>query len=581
MSPHGAIILAGMILGGLALFLFGIQILTSDLSGAAGARLRWLLMRVAGNRMLGLGLGTMAGFAMHSSGATVALVGFVDAGLLNLTAAAAPVVGANVGTTLSMQLVALRLEELALLLVALGFLARVTAPVGLLRYLGGALLGLGLIFVGLQFMKAGIEPYRDVVRPWLELMDGSTPLGLLRGVLVATAITAVVQSSGATIGMAIALASAGALATLEQAYPIVLGAHVGTCATALLGSIGRNVEARRTAALHLVFNLGNVVLAAAAMPLFLGLARALGGGLAHEIVNLHTAIMLVAAAIALPARPLLVAAARRVVPSRGVPPEPSHLDRSLLDRPEEALVAVIRELRRATRFCLESLDHAAHVMLFEDVRRRSRRVQRNEQVIDQIKISLRDYLLSLAMRRLTRRQAVLIQHLDRCMIDLERIGDHIDRIREISELRRRQPRGLVDRESLERLFELHHQARGVVALTMKSLDADAPEFAPLAAKILHAREEYVNASAAAREAFMGKVRERAFPALAGLLYSEYVASLDRIVRHARSIALAECQPRFRIKPHKLGCEAALDDAEPPPLVDARELLARFHEKESR
>ena len=503
----------------------------------------------------------------------------MDAGVLTVSRAVAPILGANIGTTLSMQVVALHLEQLALLMVAAGFLLRMVGPQGLPRFLGGALLGLGLIFLGLQIMKDGIAPHRDAVRPWLQLVDGTSLPGLLGGILVGRPGHGRRPERGAIIAMAMALAAAGVLTGLEQVYPMVLGAHIGTCSTALLASIARNVEARRTAAVHLVFNLGNVALAVAAMPFFLWLVRTIGGDLGHQIVNLHTAVMLVASALFLPARPVLLAGAKLVFPSRGPAPEPSHLDRELLDRPEEALVAVIRELRRATGICLESLDHAAHLMLFEDVRYRSRCVERNEQVIDQVKISLRDYLLSLATRRLTRRQAVLIQHLDRCMIDLERIGDHIDRIREISEQRRRQPRSRVDRDSLERLFDLHHQARSVLALTMTSLDAEAREFAPLAQRILTARGAYVEASVAVRTAFQEKIRERAVPALAGLLYSEYVASLDRIVRHARSIALAESQPRFRIKLHKLGREAPPDDVLPPPLVDADEILARFHEEE--
>jgi len=576
---HGAE-LVGTLLGGLALFLLGMQILSGDLRRAAGARLRTLLGRAVGRPVLGLSLGVAAGFAMHSSGATVMIVGFVDAGLMTLQGAVAPILGANIGTTLAMQLVSLRLEDVALPLIAAGFLVRLVAPRPWQRHIGGAVLGFGLLFLGLKIMKGALEPHRDQLRPWLELIDGSTWSGLLRGTVVAAAVTAVIQSSGATIGMALALISAGALVSLDQAYPIVLGAHIGTCATALIGSVGRAIDARRAAAVHLIFNLGNVLLAIVARPIFIAAVGAIGGSLGHQTVNLHTMIMVVAALLALPATRLLARAAAFLVRRREPRPEPSYLDQALLNRPEQALAAVICELRRVATIALESLDHTAYLMLVESVGHRARRVVRNEQVIDEIKIAMHGYLLALTRRRLSRRQAILIQHLDRCMIDIERIGDHIDRLREISALRLKRRRALVDRESLERLFDLHHRAREILALVIASLDAEARKFAPLARRILAARDAYVQASADVEEAFRKKQTERMVPALAGVLYIEYVASLDRIVRHARSIALVESHSKFRIKPRKL--DRVVEDAEdipPLPLLDPDEILERFHRED--
>jgi phosphate:Na+ symporter len=287
-----------------------------------------------------------------------------------------------------------------------------------------------------------------------------------------------------------------------------------------------------------------------------------------------------AALFALPSARLLVALVRRLVGPRERLPEPSHLERGLLDRPEDALAAVIRELRRVTQLSRESLDNVAYVLLLEDSERRARRIRRNEQVIDQIKIALREYLLALSRRRLSRRQAMLMQHLNRCMIDLERIGDHIDKIREVSADRRRGLVVLVDRNVLEGLFELHERARGVLALVAGSLDAETTRFQNLARRILAARDDYVEASHDVQEIVRDALEEQRISSLAGVLMSEYVASLDRIVRHARSIALVESQSRFRLKPRKFGrVEPPADEPNVHPDADTRDVLERFHREE--
>jgi phosphate:Na+ symporter len=300
MSFQESLFLSFTILGGLALFLFGMQLMTEGLRLAAGERLRLIIYRGTGNRLAGLGLGTGLGFLMHSSATTVMTVGFINAGLLSLVHSLPVIMGANIGTTLSMQLISFRLTDYALMAVALGFLVSVAAPSSLVRNIGRSLLGFGLLFNGMDLMSGAIAPHGDLLLPWLSRLDGSTWSGMLLGTLLAWLFTAVVQSSGATIGMIFVLISAGVFTSLQQVYPIVLGAHLGTTTTALIAALGCGIEARRGAVANLLFNGFNVTLALLAAPLLIAAMEFSSDDVVRQTANLHTAIMVIAAVLLLP-----------------------------------------------------------------------------------------------------------------------------------------------------------------------------------------------------------------------------------------------------------------------------------------
>lgn len=579
MTAQAVLFLTFEILGGLALFILGMNIMTDGLRKAAGSSLRTLLSKATRNRLSGLGMGTLLGTLVQSSATTVMLVGFINAGLMTLAQSVPPMLGANVGTTISMQLISFRLGDYCYIAITAGFVLEFVGPSPRLKQLGRALLGFGLIFLGMNTMGGAIKPHRETFASILQSVHGSTMTGMLRGVLIATAVTGIIQSSGAVVGMCFALIGAGVFTSLEQVYPVILGANIGTCATALLGSIGTNIEARRSAVSHLVFNVLGTVLAVLAAPAFLRMAEMTSADLTHQAANVNTIVMVIRAMIVLPISGPYARFISWIVHSSKPPPQPSYLDAELTAFPEKAICAGIQELQRVTKICARSFRLTID-LLFQPDRQKVQAVKLNENVVDEIKLAMKDYLNRLTRRNLSRRQAIIIQHLSRCMADIERIGDHIDELCDISVRRHKTPSARFNRETLELLFTLHSAAERVLHLVIESLDPDNTDFQGMAQSILLARDEYVEKSLNAKAMFTEKIANHEFAPIVGMFFSEYVAAFDRIVKHAKTVALAEKQPYFWIKRKKLERMAKeARDFTLPPLSDAHDFLDRLHSED--
>ena len=563
MPTDEPLFLAFTILGGLALFLFGMQLMTEGLRAAAGEQLRVVIYRSTGNRLAGLGLGTGLGFLMHSSATSVMTVGFINAGLLSLAHSIPVFMGANVGTTLSMQLISFKLTDYALMAVAIGFLLSMVAPSERLRSVGRSILGFGLLFNGMALMSGAIEPHREALLPWLSHFDGTTWSGMLLGTLLAWAFTTVVQSSGATIGMTFVLISAGVFSSLEQVYPIVLGAHLGTTTTAIIAAIGCGIEGRRGAAANFAFNIFNVALALVAAPLFIAGMEWTSADLLRQTANLHTAIMVVAALILLPFTTVLAALVRRLLPSRQPLAEPSHLDPGLIQRPENALSAVIREMRRSLDISARSLAEARAFSADTTRRRPPALIRLNELAVNEIRDATRDYLNRLTGRYLSRRQRLLAQSLSHISRDVERIGDYVEHIVQNTVYQRSFIDAAYDRPMKAALLELFGRAQAVLDATRDSLDADAGTFAQSRA-IEAARQDFLERAQAIRHAVNERVARHEIPAIAGMYFSNHVLWFDGLVRHCAAIAREEQHSFFAIKAAKLDRVEPLATEKPGP-----------------
>lgn len=538
------------IIGGVALFILGMGIMTEGLRNAAGEHIRGILFRTTRNPGTGTGFGTLLGFLVHSSAASVMVVGFVNAGLIRLRNAIPLLMGASIGTTLSMQLISFQLGEYAFVAIAVGFVFQVAGRYEILKNLGRALLGFGLLFLGLDFLSGTIEPYRDELAPWLERIDGTTWGGMFFGIMAALVVTAVIQSSGATIGMLFALIAAGVFSEVRQVFPIILGAHIGTAATALLVSIGANLEARRAAFANLLFQLFNVALALLAAPLLIVLVELAGGDLVRQAANMHTAVMVAAVLVLLPVLPLYVGTVYRLTPSRSAGAQTSFLNPEFLRTPEKAIHAALEELGRVVAVGQESFGLIRELWEGWD-RRREHRVKLNEAVVNEVRVAVKGYLAALTRGYLSRRQALMVQYLNRCMADIERIGDHIARLVEIRKRQRKAAGGRFDDATNAELTRLLKEAEEVLAVLARSLSPESADFSEEGRKLLAVRDRYDEESYAAKTAVNERVAEHELHPLAGLFFSEYISALDRIVKHCKMIARELQQPFFRIKGSKL------------------------------
>ncbi len=550
MSISDGFFLTFLILGGLALFLLGMSLMTEGLRTAVGERLRELLRRGTCKPTAALGLGTLLGFLAHSSATTVMTVGFLNAGLLSLAQSLPVFFGANVGTTLSMQLISFRLTDYAYAAVALGFFIQLLVPAPAVKSCGRALMGFGLLFWGMATMSGAIEPHREFLAQYLSAVDGATWLGMFYGVLLATLVTLVIQSSGAVIGICFALASAGVFVSLEQVLPIVLGAHIGTSGTALVASIGASRDARRGAAGNLLFNLFNVALAIALAPVLLWGIPLLSSDLVHQIAHLHTAVMAIAAVVLMPFIPGYVRLLRRLIAVKTDEGRASNLDYELIPMPENALRASMRELGRSLDLCAENL-RAVRCLLREFNSGSARHIRRNEATINELKDAVNAYIGDLVGRYLSRRQALLAQYLVHVSCDVERVGDHIDHLCDSIVAQQKRAEARYEDELCGFLEQSIDGALAVLDATSFSLNCDQPDYSVTAERILALRDTYAEHSARVRQSVDDKVARHEVTAIVGLFFSDFGLSLDRMVRHCRMIANEEKQPFFALKDAKL------------------------------
>ncbi len=538
------------ILGGLALFIFGMRLMSDGLRDAAGADLRRILTKATRNRLNGMGLGTALGFLVQSSAATVMAVGFINAGLMTLGQSVPVMLGTNIGTTLSMQLISFKLADYCFAAIVLGFLLNIAMPQKRIKKAGTALLGFGLLFLGMSTMSGAIAPHRDAFIPLFEQIDGSTASGMVLGILLAMLITGIIQSSGAVIGMTFALIEAGVITDLSGAFPIIIGANIGTCVTALLGSIGTHIDARRSAISHLLFNIFSTILAALAAPLFYRWIPVIGGDLVHQAANANTIKMGITALLVLPFAPLHAALVRRLVPSRKTPPQPSFLDEALIPMPEQALHASMRELRRMVNLCRESLSLDEQLLDTKDTHA-IRTIGQNEKTVNAVKLAFHDYLTRITSRFLSRRQAILAQHLDRCMTEIERIGDHIKVLCRLNRKIGRYSRHAFFGPCRDQLKELYAQINDILTNLSTSLSPQHENYEEMAATILAARKSYIEKKDIAKKLITEQVGSTRLPPLLGIYLNEYQMTFTKIARHCKTIAGAQQNPFFWLKQHKL------------------------------
>jgi len=538
------------LLGGLALFIFGMRTMSNGLSAAVGEGIRGIIAKATRNRLAGIGLGGAIGFLIQSSASIVLFIGFINAGLMTFSQSIAPMLGANIGTTLSIQLISFKLSDYCLAGVFLGLMLHLVPRNPRVRNGGLALLGFGLLFLGMVIMGDAIRPHRELFEPWLARINGSTVSGLLAGTVAAALVTGIVQSSGAVIGMGFAMVSAGAITDLEGIYPLIIGANIGTCVTGLLGSIGTTIEARRVAVGHLLFNIASSLLAIAAAPLFYRFIPLTSGDIIHQAANANTIKMVLSALLFLPLVPMFGKFTELLTPSKKQQPEPSFLDDEQLNRPEQAIFACLRELQRTSRICAQSLRLAAEEFIQHDPRR-AKLILVNEQSVNAIKSAMRDYLAKLTRHYLSKRQAILIGHIDRCMSDLERVGDHIENLSAIAKRQRAIPTARFSPEMVEDWLSIHRAVEHLLEKTIDSLDPETANFQELAKEILELRAEYNQTAIAVRNAHFQRLEEKAVTPIAALLFNDYLSNFWRISKHIKSIALAEQQPQFWLKREKL------------------------------
>ena len=474
--------------GGLALFLFGMRLMTESLKTVAGTRMKNLLARLTANRFTAALAGTIITAVVQSSSVTTVLVvGFVSAGLLNLSQSIGVILGANVGTTITAQIIAFQVYKYGLVMIAIGFFVETLARREYLRQWGVALMGLGLIFFGMELMSIGTNSLR-AWPPFIETMQGMK--NPLLSVLVGTLFTAIVQSSSATTGVVIVLASQG-LISLETGIGLVLGSNIGTCVTAYISAIGRPRAAMQAAFVHIVFNVAGVLLwlmfipqlaelsrSLFATPTALSGASAVTADLARQVANAHTIFNVTNLLIFIWFTAPLARLAARVIPQKPEPPgiSPMYLSDLYLEQPAMALDQVRRELTRMGWLVNDMLGRALPTVIHGQ-EGAIRSLARADADVDVLYAESIRFLGRLAQKNLVLAQPAQLNYSVSIANYVESIGDIVKRdLVAIAEKRLRS--GLVITPgTAEKLAALDTEVRASLELALRALESGSMEHA--------------------------------------------------------------------------------------------------------
>ncbi len=422
--------------GGLGLFLFGMHQMASGLKAAAGTSMKQLLARLTTNRFLAVFTGALVTAVIQSSSVTTVLVvGFVSAGVMTFAQSVGVIMGANIGTTVTAQIVAFDVAQLAWLMVGCGFAVESLARRKGLQHYGMMLLGLGLLFLGMEQMSNAAEPLREY-DPFIQMMKQvSNPLW---GILLGAIFTAVIQSSSATTGLVIVLASQGFL-TLEGGIALAIGANVGTCVTALLASVGKPVGAVRAAAVHIQFNLLGAAIWYAFIPELAELARAispsfesldgmrqLAAETPRQIANANTIFNVANVLLMIGFTTPLARFTMRLIPDRPQPKpariEPKYLEPLYLESPSMALDQVQRELQHMGQILVTTLD-AAPSAVIQGGRQQLQAIAKSDSDVDHLHAEVLKYLRSIARDQMQPSDTARLSDLIAVANQLESIGD--------------------------------------------------------------------------------------------------------------------------------------------------------------
>ena len=528
------------LLGGLALFLYGMQMMSGGLEAAAGNRMKQILEKLTANRFLGVAVGAIITMLIQSSSATtVMVVGFINSGMMTLQQAVWIIMGANIGTTVTGQLIALDIGALAPAFAFLGVVMVVFLKSPRVHHFGQIIAGLGVLFIGMDMMSSSMMPLRES-EAFISLMTRfSNPL---LGILAGAAFTAVIQSSSASVGILQTLADNG-LIGLSGAVYVLFGQNIGTCITAVLASIGTNRSAKRATIIHLMFNIIGTVLFTVicmATPLTAFIESLTPSRPAAQIANMHTLFNIATTLILLPFGTYLAALAKKILPELPTENEKEHHLEYLPQTTRETRIgssAILlngmgKELRRMMGMVTENVARSYDAVL--DPRRRNMaELEDCEEYIDYLNKELAAHISRGIARETNERDSAIISAYFKISSDLERIGDHAMNIGGYTDRMEERHIRLTQGE----LDEIR-QMRGVSMEAMNLLADDkcAPE--DRLVKVAALEQKIDDMTAQFRQNQLERMKESDHPDEMSVLYSEMLTDFERIGDHALNIAQA-------------------------------------------
>ena len=529
-------------LGGFGLFLFGMEFMGEGLQKAAGSKMKNLLGILTSNRFLGVLVGAgVTALIQSSSATTVMIVGFVNAGLMSLTQAVGVIMGANIGTTVTAWIVSLgewteflKPSVLAPVFIVVGVGLIMFAKKSQVKSIGQILFGFGSLFLGLDMMSSAAKPLSKLeeIRNLFVIL-GNSPL---LGVLIGAVVTAIIQSSSASVGILQALALAG-LVPWSSAIYIILGQNIGTCVTALLSSIGAGINAKRAAFIHFLFNvIGSLIFMIVAIVAFKIVVPQYQNILINvtDISIVHTTFNVLNTLLLFPFSKGLVYLAEHLITGRQQKSEEviQHLDERILETPSFAIENVIKEVLRMGHITSVNVNTAIKA-LFEKDEKKIQEVFEKERTINAMQQGINAYLVKLSNVSLAEKEQLTVTELFHMVSDIERVGDHADNIAELAVNLKDDALEFSDQAKKE-LQDISSTALNCFETALKAYELRdknlANQVIPLEAQVDKLEEKL-------RSRHIKRLIEEKCNPLAGIIFLDMISNVERISDHASNIGL--------------------------------------------
>lgn len=537
-------------IGGLGMFLYGMDIMASGLQKTAGNKMRDLLGYLTNNRILGVLVGALVTAIIQSSSATtVMVVGFVNAGIMNLTQAAGVIMGANVGTTITAWLVsanewagALKPDFFAPFILGIGAFIITFSNKQKLTQKAEIAVGFGILFIGLSSMSSSISVYQDspIFYKAFQVL-GSNPI---LGILVGAVVTAIIQSSSASVGILQTLAMRG-IVNWRSAIFITLGQNIGTCITAILSSAGANKTAKRAAVIHLSFNVLGAAIYGVIMTIFFGIFPDLAMqhisstqiSIFHSIFNVSVTILLFPFANALVKLSGIIIHEDVVEDEEEEEPEEKalrHLDPRILETPAFAVENAVKEVVRMGEIVLKNLNRVTKEAMRGEEPRQSKidKVHNDEQVINHLEPMITEYLVKISHLAITEKEMKVVNNLFDSITDIERSGDHVENmagyLRHIKDMKES-----ISEDAAYELRNMNNLVKSAFESAIRAIEFDdtkeAKETLSYAADVYYTRKTI-------RKRHIQRMKDGECSPDVGVYFLDIISSMERIAGYAFTIA---------------------------------------------
>lgn len=525
--------------GGLGLFLYGMHIMASGLQKAAGNKLKKVIEILTKNKFIGVILGALVTAVIQSSSATtVMVVGFVNAGLMNLTQAVGIIMGANIGTTVTSWIVSsadfLQTDTLAPIAILIGAALLLFSKKTRTSQIGEIIIGFGVLFIGIEMMSSAVSPLSELEGFATAFKEcGKNPI---LGLGVGLVVTAVIQSSAASVGILIALAVNG-LVTWDSAVYIIMGQNIGTCATALLSSIGASRNAKGAAYIHLMFNVVGSIIFSIVAYIFFIFNPELGSSVItpYEISLVHSVFNIANTIILFPFSGVLVKIAEVMCrTSKAQVDEDSevmHLDDRILNSPSIAIASCVKEIVHLGKMAEKNLNLACETLISKD-KSAIAKIYEREEKIDNLTKVITQFLVKLCNSDVTKEENDYITSLFHTVHDMERIGDHSENLAEFTETMIEDELEFSDAAKTE-LREMFNETSKCVNNSITALENDNIDYAE---KVIKEEERVDGLEKGLREKHIVRLTTNRCDPLVGVVYLDIVTNLERVADLALNVA---------------------------------------------